>query len=818
MLTRGIRDTLETLLVDKPIVVWYDPEGTLSGVVQEAIPSAANLVQLDGSYLRIREMIETGDPNFIKKWIIYVAESPLDPSWIRDYEMFGGRVELSLERILIEKLGLTSDQRIRQLLNGNAGRLLVAHWNEVFGSGEVRLDREVIADALLKIAFKMYHDFSPGKAVLEYVSFPDQYRASLELLGLQETFAELVDESLGLRSASPVPAKSLVLAVLFSEAWVHSNGKLANEFENLLPPVDKRNKWAELCREWQENLRQRDSFTRWSHEIEAEYAIREKLAGLNELVNVTSFRVVDDLLVEQLAIQSASSEPATGFQETVRKVALTRSKVIWSAIGYTHVWNVLLSAIALRERSDLATSLLKSENLSSSRLVELYVSSEGWWRIDQSYRVLSAMAEVDERIRRSFVDPSISAYLRWLDLVTMRFSEAISQSKEWKIGGTNNQRDFWKNLSKTSVEKEAILFIDALRFDLCMRLFELLSSRGFKVSVEPILSSLPSITEVCMVTLLPREESLTLEVRKGDLHVSVDEQRIQNRKDREDWLKDQLGSQVLFLEMDEVMKTSPSTLRGLSAEARKVIVMDRDIDKAGTFLADVSIELFEKLVGVLATAISKLHQSGMKRVTVVTDHGFLLLPKDYRPQTVSISPQAEIVRGKRYALGLPPQRGNLLSFTFNGLGFMGDGYAMFPRGLTMIAAESASEMFTHGGISLQETCIGVLTSLSEETIGKVDVDAHIPDSITSALFFVNLLPRSLAGPAGPRHVQIRVTSGVEVIGESEIVVVSEENRKVRVLLHKLPPEVQISVVDTDTKEILAIKTSSVQLAGYDEDI
>ena len=184
-LTRGIAETLETHLAGKPIVVWYDRDGALSGVIQEAVPSGANFIQLDGSYLRIRERVENDDPNFSKKWVIYVPEAPLDPSWIRDYEMFGQKVELDLERVLAAKLGLTIDQTMHHLLSGNRGRLLVSHWNDVFGPGEVKLDRETIIQALLKIAFKMYHDFSPGKAVLEYASFPDQYRASLERLGLQ---------------------------------------------------------------------------------------------------------------------------------------------------------------------------------------------------------------------------------------------------------------------------------------------------------------------------------------------------------------------------------------------------------------------------------------------------------------------------------------------------------------------------------------------------------------------------------------------------------------------------------------------------------
>jgi hypothetical protein len=270
--------------------------------------------------------------------------------------------------------------------------------------------------------------------------------------------------------------------------------------------------------------------------------------------------------------------------------------------------------------------------------------------------------------------------------------------------------------------------------------------------------------------------------------------------------------------MDELVKMNSDEIRDASKDADRIVVMDRDIDKAGTFLADVSIELFEKLVGIVATGVTKLHQSGVRRVRVATDHGFLLLPANYKPDTITIPAQPETVRGRRYAVGLPPQRESLVSFDFDGLGLHGNGRASFPRGLTMIAAESASDMFVHGGISLQENCIGFLTSVSEVETGKVGVEAEIPDSITSALFFVRLIPLKSSAPTGPRSITVRITDGGEIIAESKPLSIENEPQKVRMILHKLPPEVKVSVIDSDTQEILRTKKASVQLSGYDEEI
>lgn len=103
---------------DKPIIVWYDPGGTFQPLVDKALFSARRLLPFNGSYLALRLMLETEDPSFQQKWLVYIPESPPPQGWLRDWELFGVRLELDFIELLRKAAGLSVDQELRELFRG----------------------------------------------------------------------------------------------------------------------------------------------------------------------------------------------------------------------------------------------------------------------------------------------------------------------------------------------------------------------------------------------------------------------------------------------------------------------------------------------------------------------------------------------------------------------------------------------------------------------------------------------------------------------------------------------------------------------------
>jgi hypothetical protein len=827
-LLKTTQDIATEHLRDHPILVWYDEGGTLADVVPKVAPKRCNFIQFTGSYLAIRTRIEEGDPDFKKKWFIYIPEKAQEPSWIQDYELFGSRLDLTLERILVENSNLTSNRRLKELLSGHRGRTLAANWEEVMKETEPPITQEQIERGLLAIAFNLGPNYSIGRAILEYVTHPDIYDKELTRLGLHQVFGENIQKEMGLKlpTTQKVPPESLAAALLLSELVINSNGLGAQEFQKLLPDEDKRPKWTNLTNEWVKHSDLRNGFIRWSQQLERKYAVKNKLSGLERLINVVSFASVDEVLIQELCARvSEGVEAFSKHVKTIERVAEARARSICVEEMKVNVWDLIGTAAHLFSSCQSAIISLKEMTIADFKeYLNHYVADEGWWTIDDFYRRLASYDEwVDERVSELFIKPASMVYGEWLRSLGVKFAESASKLSTWSAPGILKQQNFWREIVGIEDEPVAILLEDALRYDLSRALARRLSEEGYKVLLRPLLASLPSITEVGMAALLPRDNrTLALEVHKGKVKVSLNGQvPLTQRKDRWKWLQTALGVDLKTFELEEVLKAPIQTLQSAIKEAKRIVVMDRDIDSAGTYLVDISVGLFEDLVSRVSEAVSKLHKAGIKRVVMTTDHGFLLLPKDFQPDTLSgIKPKSDVARSRRYAVGKVPKIGVNLTLPIESLGMSGDGFATFPRGLTCLTAPGEIGRFLHGGLSLQEICVATVISTKEVPIEerKVEAEAEIPDKITTAIFLLPLKPTPTLHRYMPRQVRVEVYTDKEKISESGVITLSNKIVKARLVLSKIPPNVDVRVIDHETKEVLSKKTVKVELTGYDENI
>jgi len=828
LLIKAIQNIATEHLRDRPILVWYDEGGTLADLVPKAAPKRCNFIQFTGSYLAIRTRIEEEDPEFRKKWFIYIPEKAQEPSWIQDYELFGSRADLTLERILVENFSLTSNRRLKELLSSHRGRTLAANWEEVMKEAEPPITQEQIERGLLAIAFNLGPNYSIGRAILEYVTHPDIYDKELTGLGLHQVFGENIQIEMGLKlpTTPKVPPESLATALLLSELVVTSKGLGAQEFQKLLPDEDNRPKWADLTNEWLKHSDLRNGFIRWSQQLERKYTVKSKLSGLERLLDVMSFASVDEVLIQELCARvSERVEAFSKHIKTIERVAEARKRSIWIEQMKVNVWDVIGTTARLFSSCQSAIiSLKEMTNADFKEYLDHYVADEGWWIIDDFYRHLASYDEwVDERVSKLFIEPASTVYGEWLRNLGVKFAESASKLSTWTATGILEQQNFWKEIIGIEDEPVAILLEDALRYDLSRALARRLSEEGYKVQLRSLLASLPSITEVGMAALLPRgDRTLTLEVHKGKVKVSLNgEVPLTKKKDRREWLQKALGADLKTFELEEVLKAPMQTLQSVLKENKRIVVMDRAIDSAGTYLVDISVGLFEDLVSRVAEAVSKLHKAGIHRVVVTTDHGFLLLPKGFQPDTLSgIKPQSDVARSRRYAVGKVPKIGLNLTFPIESLGLSGDGSLTFPRGLTCLSAPGEIGQFLHGGISLQENCVATVISTKEIPIEerKVEVEAEIPDKITTAIFLIPLKPSPTLHRYMPREIQVEVYTDKEKISESGVITLSNKVMKARLVLSKFPPSVDVRVIDHKTKEVLFRKTVKVELAGYDENI
>ena len=334
-----------------------------------------------------------------------------------------------------------------------------------------------------------------------------------------------------------------------------------------------------------------------------------------------------------------------------------------------------------------------------------------------------------------------------------------------------------------------------------------------------MLSSLPSTTEVGMSSLLPNQANkLRLSVNRGKIKVALGERDVTTREQRLDWLKTVFPTAACF-NIGELAKKTPLQLHDVAENASHIFVLDHEVDKMGTFIpTEISAGAFLGLIDRIAKAVESLHQAGVHRVIIGTDHGFIVMPPELRRDAPIKDVQVDenTFGSWRFVIGKPRDDPTLISFNYEELELGSGGTARFPRS-TQIFALRGTQDFFHGGISLQENCLLSITSIHEATnLERVKVRVEIPELVNPQDIAIKLKPDYRIS-SSPRRLVIEVRESEMLIYRTQEEEVLAEPKSVHIMLQQTPQKLQIRVYDAETYEVLFDEARKTLSRGYNDD-
>ncbi|MEM3765828.1 MAG: PglZ domain-containing protein [Candidatus Bathyarchaeia archaeon] len=827
MTKQNLKTVLQTAIKEAfsnntPIVVWYDNGGTLQTLVETITPKDVELIKYQGSYLTIRVKIES-EKDFKKQRLIYVPEKAPEPSWLRDYEIFGNRLDLDLATILNQYFRLPLDRELKTILTPANSRRLATRWDEILGDIEPPLTPDMLKQALLATIFEQPHQFDIKNAIFAYLKHHETLSEKLEKTNLNQIFLQLLSEQYGYKPAkneqTPNP-KRLAATILLTELVYNSGGLGEKEFSEILPTKNKRTFWTTIAQEWTLNEDYKENFVQWSEQIEKEYAIPAKVKGRPEIENVTSFKAIDEALLEEILLR-IGNEGLKGIRKNltyIKTIIQRRMDSTWSRLELFPEWKIINLSIKLLEFiQESLTSLEKAPE--AKEILENYTKEDGWWQIDQLYREIATIDKpVKPKVKELFLDMPKEQYQEWLRKINNAFALAIEKQKKWQIQGVTGQREFWEKYVHPHREKVAIFFLDALRYELQKRLAETLQKTAVEVKHYIMLAALPSITEICMPALLPAT-TMNAHVDDGNINVTLDGKPALTKTNRITWLKEKFGNNITCLELKDLTKP-PHELGKELLQARILAVMDRELDKAGSFITEELLDYFDKLLSGIKKAVEAVAHAGFNKIIITTDHGFLFYPLPNKIDIVeSVPATSETIVSRRYCIGKPQKTHATITLTSKALPYLSeDTDAVFPVGTAWFPRPGPKEPFIHGGISLQECCVGILecTPKKAAAIEKVGVKVSLPSIISSAIFIISLQPIVKQISDQPRTVVVELAEKGETILRSEPVEIYSKEQTITMRLPKIPKEIEVKVKDSETEEVLFTKQLKVSLEGYDE--
>lgn len=364
-----------------------------------------------------------------------------------------------------------------------------------------------------------------------------------------------------------------------------------------------------------------------------------------------------------------------------------RRQWVWAKLGHAPL------ASALSPLAGLAEETARSLNGASVAEVANAYEEHGW---QADACVLQALALVDQPADFAAVTAAVRAIYRpWLEDAAKQF--------QLLVGDGDAARYSAPSLA-IQESGSCILFVDGLRMDIAHRLASRLTERGLRAHLDWRLTALPTITATAKPAVSPVGPSLRGGAELSPSTIS--------------------GSKVDITVLRKLLREAEFQVLGptdlLGDPNGRAWAEAGDLDETGHTKGAGLARQLDSLIGEIDVRIAGLISEGWRRVLVVTDHGFLLLPGGL-PKVELPLHLADIRKGRcaRMKVTSATEQQTVPWYWDDSVRF-----ATAPG----IACFEAGKEYEHGGLSPQECVTPVIT------VEKPDAGAPVVAAFESLLW------------------------------------------------------------------------------------
>ena len=784
-------------------VLWFDPRREYEALLAHL--TAYPVWRYEDSLLRLRYRLLHREPG--ERVIVYLPLSETEAEVLRPFFPTSYRFSESLYRFLRQQgLDFPDDpdvaHALRRLLPRMAARSLGkgrAFWT--YNLANLERARETLLGNF-------------DQTLLRFLARPAEVLAELQAEQLDGLFFAQLESAFGLVSgpedAPEAIAARLTVQLLLARAYAEAGMEQPGDFPYTvhLPELFHFDRHRAFLDAWQRDAHYGAAFVRLAAAQARTYDLTRWVQALplESALNLgATFVEVEQVLWERVQAELRDLEAADAVRARLadqRAAFAARAENFWARQGQAPWWSTLVRAADLLATTHTMRAALDDVSTPGAMLAAY---AKDWWRVDHDYRVLREHADVqatDHALLRRHCD---RAYREGLRRMNARFSALLADESAWPPTTELPPQDgFWAAVeaARRGKQRIAILFIDALRYELGQALLQMLEEgqAGQRRVITARLAAIPTITEIGMTAVLPQGDRRRI-VYEGDWEISIaDSANLKDKVARKRWLEAQVAG-VAFYNLDELLAARAADIPA----ATVTVVFNTTLDSVGGAARRLGWGVFSNLLHGVKKGVHKLLGLGVGQVHVIADHGFLLLDELAEHEKTSVREAAVLAKSDRYALSAYAATTEQLAFTLPG----SEGLrAWFPRGIGCFRTPGPYN-FVHGGLSLQELVVPHLV-IEQRSLGKpVTVAADFPAVIRNAQPRVTLRPVAADLLDQPRQVTLALEKGgVPVIPPLSAVVPPGEPRPVDCFLPigcGLEPgdRVRWVVRDALTEEVLA---------------
>ncbi len=765
---------LEKRFDSQRVVFWHDSEAEYEGNLQDFALGDVELIAVHNDEYVVKHRVLHLEPT--QQFLVYRAGivPPGVGNWLLDLELAYGVFTADRTSLVQQDLGLTAQgidevvrthekffratkrvQSLKALLDpdDDAAKLRAKMCAVLLGQRE---------HSLLELTRTL---------LVENASGGDTKYRSLVEFGLDDFHWEGVAAIYSYASPSP-SVDDFVL-------WVFQ--KAISEFASDLP-----NKMRNIQLDF--NSLRDDKRSEKAMRVLAKRAARDLSYGqtlddrdYRELVDSDLFEEIDQKIITGLAGSvSSRSIPTRDAVEIIRK----RQFTTWIE-GYRNLYTAIGSgAELLGELENLDVSMKSfADGLDRYR--------KSWFRIDQLYRQYTFAArkaehpEPLEALGRLVEGLYLNKYQYVLGAAWQQQVDGVTK---WRSSAVSSQMSFFADhvapIIREGRKKAVVIISDAMRYEVADELGTRIRQEDrFDASLSAMLGVLPSYTQLGMAALLPHT---TIGHSGKDDLVQVDGLSATGTANRSKILAAVDG---IAMPAEVVLGMSRDEMRELYQQYQVIYIYHNRIDATGDKPA-TERQVFgavEETLTELVDLIKRLTNANATNILVTADHGFLFQDSELDESGyLSVREEGDdiAVKARRYIMGTGLKADNAFkTFSSADVGLDSHYEIQIPKSIHRLRLQGSGARFVHGGASLQEIVIPVLTINKTR---KSDVRAaHIEilpesDKITTGQLVVKLFQAEpVSDKIQPRTLRAGLFIGDTLISNQSTIVFNQQSEDKR---------------------------------------
>lgn len=460
-----------------------------------------------------------------------------------------------------------------------------------------------------------------------------------------------------------------------------------------------------LCDDLRNDHRTQPVYIDRAQKLEQELALAQHCLALKDLGPRETFP-----FEERSALERGIDAFLRDDVDAVRQTLDHQRRSVWAARGESRLkWDLLRAALELSLRCEELDGQLPQHTQDMGKLLAFYTGSLR--EADRLHREFEqALGDFEWQDTQDAMKPvcqqARKAYGRLAEKAQLAFTRHF-QAGGWPLAGQLANADVFDRFVAPKLQqhghKVAYLMIDALRYELGVALEQQLVEDG-AVALQAALAPLPTITPVGMAALLPGAgQQLSLRRDDKTLVPMLGDQPVVNVAQRMDVLRKRYGQRFAEGRLEDYVRGRLD----VPADADLLVLRAVEIDSHFENHPDTAPAEITNALRRIRMALHRLAEAGFQDVVIATDHGFFINTHAGAGDVCGKPEGNWMVEHDRCALGDGAVGNTHYVLPADKAGIRGD-VAKLAGPLTLAAYRAGLQYF-HGGASLQECVVPVLT-------------------------------------------------------------------------------------------------------------